>query len=153
MGLTYLLLCQTIGTNKCIENNMRFPYVFIHAFIVFFAGHYMYFTSNSRDTGTLTSPLSLTTPGGCVKFFYNIEGGVSAELRVYVVRNGVRSFVFYENGIGIETDEWREGSFDLPAGETHIEFVAYGDIFFMRPSIIAIDDVLFTEEICPQRSK
>ncbi|CAC5403880.1 TMPRSS15 [Mytilus coruscus] len=108
-------------------------------------GHYMYFTSDSRQTGSLTSPLHLTTPGGCVKFYYNIEGGVSAELKVYVQKNWNRSMVFYANGIFIDRDEWLEGYFELPAGETRIEFVVYGDTTFFSPASVAIDDVVFTE--------
>ncbi|CAG2249820.1 PRSS7 [Mytilus edulis] len=90
-------------------------------------GHYMFFTSDSRQTTTLTSPSYLTTPGGCL--------------------------VFYANGIYVETDDWLEGSFELPVGETNIEFVAYGDTSFLAPSIVAIDDVTLIEgQSCPNPS-
>ncbi|CAG2234174.1 unnamed protein product [Mytilus edulis] len=110
-------------------------------------GHYMFFSSDSRETGTLTSPPVVTSHGGCVKFYYNMEGGVSAELKVYVQITGTRSMVFYANGIYIERDEWQEGYFGLPAGVTRIEFVAYGDVSFLSPGIVAIDDVSFTEGV------
>ncbi|XP_071143372.1 enteropeptidase-like [Mytilus edulis] len=108
-------------------------------------GHYMYFTSDTRETSSLMSPLHLTTPGGCVKFYYNMEGGVSAELKVYVQKNWIKSLVFYANGISVDRDEWLEGYFELPAGETRIEFVVYGDTSFFSPASVAIDDVVFTE--------
>lgn len=114
----------------------------------------MFFTSDSRQTATLTSPPDMTTPGGCVKFYYNMEGGVSAELKVYTKKYGLRQLVFYANGIYVETDDWLEGSFELPAGETTIEFVAYGDTSFLAPSIVAIDDVTLMEgQSCPNPSK
>lgn len=114
----------------------------------------MFFSSDSRETGTLTSPPVVTSNGGCVKFYYNMEGGVSAELKVYVQIIGTRSMVFYANGIYIERDEWKEGYFGLPAGVTRIEFVAYGDVSFLSPGIVAIDDVSFTEGVnCSNHGK
>ncbi|XP_052085911.1 MAM and LDL-receptor class A domain-containing protein 2-like [Mytilus californianus] len=109
------------------------------------SGHYMFYTYDTTRTATLTSPPYLTTPGGCVKFYYNMEGGVSAELKVYTKKYGTKQLVFYANGIYVETDEWLEGSFELPAGETTIEFVAYGDTSFLTPAIVAIDDVTLIE--------
>ncbi|CAG2240444.1 unnamed protein product [Mytilus edulis] len=82
-----------------------------------------------------------------------MEGGVSAELKVYTKKYGLRQLVFYANGIYVETDDWLEGSFELPAGETTIEFVAYGDTSFLAPSIVAIDDVTLMEgQSCPNPS-
>ncbi|CAC5395313.1 CORIN [Mytilus coruscus] len=116
-------------------------------------GHYMFYTYDTTRTATMTSPPYLTTPGGCVKFYYNMEGGVSAELKVYTNKDGTRRLVFYANGIYVETDEWVEGSFELPAGETTIEFVAYGDTSFLAPAIVAIDDVTLIEgQSCPNPS-
>ena len=113
----------------------------------------MFFTSNLRQSQRMFSP-SLTILGGCVKFYYNMEGGVSTELKVYLQKDNVRTLVFYANGIYIETDEWIEGWFEVPYGEISIEFEAYGDIYFLRPSIVAIDDVEFIEgQSCPTSCK
>jgi hypothetical protein len=42
----------------------------------------MYFTSSSREEGILTSPYMVATSGGCLYFYYNMEGGPSVELKV-----------------------------------------------------------------------
>jgi hypothetical protein len=44
----------------------------------------MYFTSSSREDGILTSPYMVTTSGGCLYFYYNMEGGPSVELKIYI---------------------------------------------------------------------
>ena len=113
----------------------------------------MYFTSIARQPGNLSSP-QLTTQGGCVKFYYNMEGGVSVELKVYLQKDNVRTLVFYANGIYVEKDEWIEGWFEIPNRAISVEFEAYGDIYFQRPSIVAIDDVEFIEgQNCPPSCK
>jgi hypothetical protein len=68
---------------------------------------------------------------------------VSVELKVYLQKDNIRTLVFYANGIYVEEDEWIEGWFEIPDRAISVEFEAYGDIYFQRPSIVAIDDVEF----------
>jgi hypothetical protein len=57
-------------------------------------------------------------------------------------------------GIYVEEDEWIEGWFEIPDRAISVEFEAYGDIYFQRPSIVAIDDVEFIEgQSCPPSCK
>lgn len=122
---------------------------------LYFSGHYAYFVSDSRLYYNLESP-QITTRGGCVRFYYNMEGGASAQLMVNVkTRYGLStSRVFYANGIFIEPDEWKEGSFQIPAGDVYVQFSGYGDSFDHAPATIAIDDVEVLEgQMCNISSK
>ena len=114
------------------------------------SGHYMYFTSPSREEGILTSPYMVTTSGGCLYFYYNMEGGPSVELKIYIQAGVNKTMTFYANGIDMKTDQWKKGWFNIPPGRTELFFHAYGDIYYLKPSIVAIDDIFFDEGTsCP----
>jgi hypothetical protein len=110
----------------------------------------MYFTSPSREEGILTSPYMVTTSGGCLYFYYNMEGGPSVELKIYIQAGVNKTMTFYANGIDMKTDQWKKGWFNIPPGGTEVFFHAYGDIYYLKPSIVAIDDIFFDEGTrCP----
>jgi hypothetical protein len=44
---------------------------------------------------------------------------------------------FYANGIDMKTDQWKKGWFNIPPGGTEVFFHAYGDIYYLKPSIVA----------------
>jgi hypothetical protein len=54
-----------------------------------------------------------TSIGGCVHFFFNMEGGASAELKTYIAYNTTKLMTFYASGMHIKTDEWVEGFFSV----------------------------------------
>jgi hypothetical protein len=58
---------------------------------------------------------------------------------------------FYASGTHIKTDEWVEGFFSVSNGGIFtVAFETYGDIYYLKPSVVAIDDVSFREgESCP----
>ena len=113
----------------------------------------MSFTSQSRDTGILTTSYVNTSIGGCVHFFFNMEGGASAELKTYIayMYNTTKLMTFYASGMHVKTDEWAEGFFSVSNGGIFtVAFETYGDIYYLKPSVVAIDDVSFREgESCP----
>jgi hypothetical protein len=92
-----------------------------------------------------------TSIGGCVHFFFNMEGGASAELKTYIAYNTTKLMTFYASGTHIKTDEWVEGFFSVSNGGIFtVAFETYGDIYYLKPSVVAIDDVSFREgESCP----
>jgi hypothetical protein len=50
----------------------------------------------------------------------------------------------------MKTDQWKKGWFNIPPGRTELFFHAYGDIYYLKPSIVAIDDIFFDEGTsCP----
>jgi hypothetical protein len=55
------------------------------------------------------------------------------------------------SGTHIKTNEWVEGFFSVSNGGIFtVAFETYGDIYYLKPSVVAIDDVSFREgESCP----
>jgi hypothetical protein len=68
-------------------------------------------------------------------------GGISAELKVYLIEDNNKTMAFYDNGIMKESNEWIMGFLEVPIGEHAIVFEVYGDIYFSNSSAVAIDDV------------
>jgi hypothetical protein len=92
----------------------------------------------------------VATSGGCLYFYYNMEGGPSVELKIYIQAGVNKTMTFYANGIDMKTDQWKKGWFDVPLGGIELFFHAYGDIYYLKPSIVAIDDIFFDEGTrCP----
>ena len=105
----------------------------------------MLFNSSMRTTETLKTKYLQATSGGCLHFYYNILGGISAELKVYLIEDNNKTMAFYDNGIMKESNEWIRGFLEVPVGEHAIVFEVYGDIYFNNSSAVAIDDVYFDE--------
>jgi hypothetical protein len=63
---------------------------------------------------------SSTTSGGCLYFYYNMEGGPSVELKIYIQAGVNKAMTFYANGIDMKTDQWKKGWFNIPPGGTDI---------------------------------
>ena len=105
----------------------------------------MLFNSSMRTTETLKTKYLQTTSGGCLHFYYDILGGISAELKVYLIDDNNKTMAFYDNGIMKESNMWIGGFIEVPVGEHTIVFEAYGDIYFNDASTVAIDDVYFDE--------
>jgi hypothetical protein len=58
--------------------------------------------------------------------------------------NTTKLMTFYASGTHIKTDEWVEGFFSVSNGGIFtVAFETYGDIYYLKPSVVAIDDVSF----------
>jgi hypothetical protein len=95
----------------------------------------MYFTSSSREVGILTSPQMNTTSGGCLYFYYNMEGGPSVELKIYIQAGVNKTMTFYANGIDMKTDQWKKGWFNIPPGRTELFFQSCNHVWRGQNSI------------------
>nr|XP_022305712.1 atrial natriuretic peptide-converting enzyme-like [Crassostrea virginica] len=115
-------------------------------------GHYIYFSSENGDVANVTSPIE-SLQDGCLSFYYNMEGGPSAQLTVYVYTNGRLQLRFIKDGTRVKRDEWVKGQIPIKGGNVYVEFAAYASSYFSKPGVVAIDDVQFVEgESCPERA-
>ncbi|KAK3087674.1 hypothetical protein FSP39_009018 [Pinctada imbricata] len=81
-----------------------------------------------------------------------MEGGVATELKVHVINNGTRTLGYFANGVNVERDEWVEGQVPIDGGEVAITFEAMVGPKSWKPSVIALDDIVFREgESCPKK--
>lgn len=126
--------------------------VFKFFFLFYFTlGHYIYFSSETGDVANISSPVE-DLSDGCLSFYYNMEGGPSAQLSVYVYRNGVGTLRFVRDGVRVKRDEWVKGQIPVKGGRIYTEFEAYVSSYFSKPGVVAIDDVKYVEgESCPER--
>lgn len=115
-------------------------------------GHYLYFSSEYGETANITSPTEYLKDG-CLSFYYNMEGGPSAQLTVYVNTNGKSELRFIKDGVGVRRDEWVQGQIPIKGGQIYVEFAAYGTEYFSKPGVVALDDVIYVEgESCPEKA-
>uniref|UniRef100_K1Q6C7 MAM and LDL-receptor class A domain-containing protein 2 n=1 Tax=Magallana gigas TaxID=29159 RepID=K1Q6C7_MAGGI len=115
-------------------------------------GHYMYFSSEFGETANITSPTEYLQDG-CLSFYYNMEGGPSAQLTVYVNTDGKSELRFIKDGVGVRRDEWVQGQIPITGGRIYVEFAAYGTEYFSKPGVVALDDVRYVEgESCPEKA-
>ncbi|XP_061181249.1 uncharacterized protein LOC133189870 [Saccostrea echinata] len=115
-------------------------------------GYYIYFSSEDGDVANVTSPVE-DLEDGCLSFYYNMEGGPSAQLSVYVIRNGSSTLRFVQDGVRVRRDQWVKGQVPVKGGRIYVEFEAYADSYFDQPGVVAIDDVQYSEGVsCPQEA-
>lgn len=111
----------------------------------------MYFSSEYGETANITSPTEYLQDG-CLSFYYNMEGGPSAQLTVYVNTDGKSELRFIKDGVGVRRDEWVQGQIPIKGGRIYVEFAAYGTEYFSKPGVVALDDVRYVEgESCPEK--
>lgn len=111
----------------------------------------MYFSSEFGETANITSPTEYLQDG-CLSFYYNMEGGPSAQLTVYVNTDGKSELRFIKDGVGVRRDEWVQGQIPITGGRIYVEFAAYGTEYFSKPGVVALDDVRYVEgESCPEK--
>ena len=60
------------------------------------------------------------------------------------------SFATLYNIPGDHTDrhQWKQGMFNVSAGNISVVFYAKTDVYFKRATMIALDDVLYSESAC-----
>lgn len=113
----------------------------------------MYFSSEFGETANITSPTEYLQDG-CLSFYYNMEGGPSAQLTVYVNTDGKSELRFIKDGVGVRRDEWVQGQIPITGGRIYVEFAAYGTEYYSKPGVVALDDVRYVEgESCPEKGK
>ena len=136
-----------------IEGPWRNVYFSFLSAVIFYSppGHYIYFSSENGDVANVTSPIE-SLQDGCLSFYYNMEGGPSAQLTVYVYTNNTLQLRFIKDGTRVKRDEWVKGQIPIKGGNVYVEFAAYASSYFSKPGVVAIDDVQFVEgESCPER--